>query len=101
MAKKSSIEKNERRRRMAKSQAGRRARLKAIAMDKTKSLDERFAASLKLAELPRNGAKNRIRNRCEVTGRPRAFYRKVKMSRIALRELGSKGLVPGLVKSSW
>ena len=101
MAKKSSIEKNERRRRMAKSQAGRRAPLKAIAMDKTKSLDERFAASLKLAELPRNGAKNRIRNRCEVTGRPRAFYRKVKMSRIALRELGSKGLVPGLVKSSW
>jgi small subunit ribosomal protein S14 len=101
MAKKSSIEKNERRRRMAKKFAGKRGRLKAIAMDKTKSLDERFAASLKLAELPRNGAKVRIRNRCEVTGRPRGVYRKVKMSRIALRELGSKGLVPGLVKSSW
>jgi small subunit ribosomal protein S14 len=101
MAKKSSIEKNERRRRMAKKFAGKRSRLKAIAMDKTKSLDERFAASLKLAELPRNGARIRIRNRCEVTGRPRGVYRKVKMSRIALRELGSKGLVPGLVKSSW
>ncbi len=101
MAKKSSIEKNNRRRRMTKSQSGRRSRLKAIAMDKTKPMEERFAASLKLAELPRNGSATRIRNRCEVTGRPRGFYRKLKMSRIALRELGSKGLVPGLVKSSW
>ena len=101
MAKKSSIEKNNRRRKMAKSQAGRRSRLKAIAMDKTRPMEERFAASLKLAELPRNGSATRIRNRCEVTGRPRAFYRKLKMSRIALRDLGSKGLVPGLVKSSW
>ena len=101
MAKKSSIEKNERRRKMTKSQSGRRSRLKAIAMDKTKPMEERFAASLKLAELPRNGSATRIRNRCEVTGRPRGFYRKLKMSRIALRELGSKGLVPGLVKSSW
>ena len=101
MAKTSSIEKNNRRRKMAKKFAGKRSRLKAIAMDKTKPMEERFAASLKLAALPRNGAASRIRNRCEVTGRPRGFYRKVKMSRIALRELGSKGLVPGLVKSSW
>ena len=101
MAKKSSIEKNERRRKMTKKFSGRRSRLKAIAMDKTRPMEERFAASLKLAEMPRNGSATRIRNRCEVTGRPRAYYRKVKMSRIALRELGSKGLVPGLVKSSW
>jgi small subunit ribosomal protein S14 len=101
MAKKSSIEKNNRRRRMAKSFSGRRSRLKEIANDKTKPMEERFAASLKLAELPRNSSPTRIRNRCEVTGRPRAFYRKHKMSRIALRELGSKGLIPGLVKSSW
>jgi|SRR6185312_6177752 small subunit ribosomal protein S14 len=101
MAKKSSIEKNERRRKMTKKFSGRRSRLKAIAMDKTRPMEERFAASLKLAQMPRNGSATRIRNRCEVTGRPRAFYRKLKMSRIALRELGSKGLVPGLVKSSW
>ena len=101
MAKKSSIEKNKRRRRMTKSFAGRRARLKEVAMDKTKPMEERFAASLKLAELPRNSSATRIRNRCEVTGRPRAYYRKHKMSRIALRELGNKGLIPGLVKSSW
>src|SRR5215468_10287273 len=85
MAKKSSIEKNNRRRKMTKSQSGRRSRLKAIAMDKTRPMEERFAASLKLAALPRNGSATRIRNRCEVTGRPRAFYRKLKMSRIALR----------------
>jgi len=101
MAKKSSIEKNNRRRKMTKSQSGRRARLKEIANDREKPMEERFAASLKLAALPRNGSATRIRNRCEVTGRPRGFYRKLKMSRIALRELGSKGLVPGLVKSSW
>lgn len=101
MAKKSSIEKNNRRRKMAKSESGRRARLKAIARDKDKPMEDRFAASLKLAELPRNSSPTRIRNRCEVTGRPRAYYRKLKMSRIALRELGSKGLIPGLVKSSW
>ncbi|MGE3145897.1 MAG: 30S ribosomal protein S14 [Pseudorhodoplanes sp.] len=101
MAKKSSIEKNNRRRKMAKQHSGRRARLKAIAMDKTKPMEDRFAAALKLAELPRNSAPSRIRNRCEVTGRPRAFYRKHKLSRIALRELGNKGLIPGLVKSSW
>jgi small subunit ribosomal protein S14 len=101
MAKKSSIEKNNRRRKMAKRARGRRDRLKAIVMDKTKPVEERFAATLKLAEMPRNGSATRIRNRCEVTGRPRAFYRKHKLSRIALRELGSKGLIPGLVKSSW
>jgi small subunit ribosomal protein S14 len=101
MAKKSSIEKNNRRRKMAKRARGRRDRLKAIVMDKTRPVEERFAASLKLAEMPRNGSATRIRNRCEVTGRPRAFYRKHKLSRIALRELGSKGLIPGLVKSSW
>jgi small subunit ribosomal protein S14 len=101
MAKKSSIEKNERRRKMTKSLSGRRARLKAIVGDKTKPMEERFAASLKLAQLPRNSSATRIRNRCEVTGRPRAYYRKLKLSRIALRELGAKGLIPGLVKSSW
>ena len=101
MAKKSSIEKNNRRTRMAKKLAGRRARLKEIVMDKTKPVEERFAASLKLAEVPRNSSKTRIRNRCELTGRPRAVYRKLKLSRIALRELGSKGMIPGLVKSSW
>jgi small subunit ribosomal protein S14 len=101
MAKKSSIEKNNRRQRMAKKYSGRRARLKEIAHDKSKPMEERFAATLKLAELPRNSAPSRIRNRCEVTGRPRGYYRKHKLSRIALRELGSKGLIPGLLKSSW
>jgi small subunit ribosomal protein S14 len=101
MAKKSSVEKNNRRRKMAKKFAGRRARLKAIAHDKELPMEERFAATLKLAEVPRNSSTTRIRNRCELTGRPRAFYRKLKLSRIALRELGSKGLIPGLVKSSW
>jgi small subunit ribosomal protein S14 len=101
MAKKSSIEKNERRRRMTKNAAAKRAKLKAIVMDKKVSIEERFDAVLKLSKLPRNSAKERIRNRCEVTGRPRATYRKLKMSRLALREFGSKGLIPGLVKSSW
>jgi small subunit ribosomal protein S14 len=101
MAKKSSIEKNNRRRRLAKKFSGRRARLKAIASDKTKPIEERFAASLKLAEMPRNSSPTRIRNRCEISGRPRAYYRKHKLSRIALRELGSKGMIPGLLKSSW
>ena len=101
MAKNSMVEKNNRRRRMSKQFSGRRARLKAIANDKKKPMEERFAATLKLAELPRNSSATRIRNRCEMTGRPRGFYRKHKLSRIALRELGSKGLIPGLVKSSW
>lgn len=101
MAKKSSVENNNARKRLVKKFAGKRARLLAIANDESQSMDERFLARLKLAELPRNSAQTRVRNRCEVTGRPRAVYRKLKMSRIALRELGNKGLVPGLVKSSW
>ena len=101
MAKKSSVEKNNRRKRMVKNAAPKRERLKAIIADKKLPMEERFAATLKLAEMPRNASATRIRNRCEVTGRPRAFYRKHKLSRIALRELGSKGLIPGLVKSSW
>ena len=101
MAKKSSIEKNNRRRKLSKKHSGRRSRLKAIARDKTKPMEERFAAALKLAQLPRNSSATRIRNRCEVTGRSRAYYRKLRMSRIALRDLGSKGLIPGMVKSSW
>jgi small subunit ribosomal protein S14 len=101
MAKKSSIEKNNRRRRMAKKYSGRRSRLKATARDKSLPMEERFAAALKLAQVPRNSSRTRIRNRCELTGRPRGVYRKLKMSRIAMRDLGSKGLIPGLVKSSW
>src|SRR5207244_2156028 len=101
MAKKSSIEKNNRRKRMTKNAAPARAKLKAIIADKKRPMEERFAATLKLAEMPRNSSATRIRNRCEMSGRPRATYRKNKLSRIALRELGSKGLVPGLVKSSW
>ena len=101
MAKKSAIENNKKKMKLVKSLAGRRARLKEIANDKSLSIEEQFEARLKLAQLPRNSAKSRVRNRCEVSGRPRAFYRKLKMSRIALRELGSRGLVPGLVKSSW
>jgi small subunit ribosomal protein S14 len=101
MAKKSSIEKNNRRKRMVDQYAAKRAALKAQALDEKLSLEERFEARLKLAELPRNSAPNRVRNRCEISGRPRGFYRKLKMSRIALREYGSSGMVPGLVKSSW
>jgi small subunit ribosomal protein S14 len=101
MAKKSSIEKNNRRRRLSKKYSGKRSRLKAIARDKSKPMEERFAATLKLGELPRNSSATRVRNRCEMSGRPRGFYRKHRLSRIALRELGSKGMIPGLVKSSW
>jgi len=101
MAKKSSVEKNNRRKRMVKNAAAKRARLKAVIADKTKPMEERFAATLKLAEMPRNSSATRIRNRCELTGRPRGFYRKHKLSRIALRDLGTKGLIPGLLKSSW
>jgi small subunit ribosomal protein S14 len=101
MAKKSSIEKNNRRQRMVKNAAAKRARLKAVIADKGKPMEERFAATLKLAEMPRNSSATRIRNRCELSGRPRSVYRKNKLSRIALRELGSRGMVPGLVKSSW
>ena len=101
MAKKSATEKKDRRRRLTKQFSGRRARLKAIARDKSKPVEDRFEATLKLAELPRNSSATRIRNRCEMTGRPRGYYRKHHLSRIALRELGSKGLIPGLLKSSW
>ena len=101
MAKLSSINKNERRKKLAKKYAGQYAKLKAIANDESRDETERLIARLKMAELPRNGNPTRIRNRCELTGRPRSVYRKNKLSRIALRELGSKGLVPGLVKSSW
>ena len=101
MAKKSSIEKNNRRRRLVKKFAAKRLELLTVANDMTKEMEERFEARVKLAELPRNSAPTRIRNRCEITGRPRAYYRKLGMSRIALRELGSQGLIPGLVKSSW
>lgn len=101
MAKKSSVEKNARRRRLAKKFSGRRARLKALVKNRQLTMEERFAAQLKLSVLPRNSAPARIRNRCELTGRPRGFYRKVRMSRLALRELANKGLIPGMVKSSW
>jgi small subunit ribosomal protein S14 len=101
MAKTSSVEKNNRRRKLVKQYANKRAKLKAIVQSKDVTMEERFTAQLKLAELPRNSAKNRIRNRCEITGRPRAYYRKVKMSRLALREMANQGLIPGMVKSSW
>ena len=101
MAKKSAVEKNKHRRELVKRYTGKRERLLAVANDESRAMEERFEARLKLAELPRNANPTRIRNRCEMTGRPRAYYRKLGMSRIALRELGSKGLIPGLVKSSW
>jgi small subunit ribosomal protein S14 len=101
MAKTSSIEKNNKRKALAKQYAPKRAALKALTKDQSIPADQRFAAQLKLAELPRNSAKVRVRNRCEVSGRPRGFYRKLKLSRIALRQLGNLGEIPGLVKSSW
>ncbi len=101
MAKKSAIEKNNRRRKLAARYAERRVRLKAIARDESLPQEERFAARLKLAKLPRNSAPSRIRNRCELSGRPRGYYRKMRISRIALRELASSGQIPGMVKSSW
>jgi small subunit ribosomal protein S14 len=101
MAKTSSVEKNKRRRKLSARYAGKRARLKAIAQDEKLSLEDRFQAQLKLAKLPRNSSPTRVRNRCEISGRPRGYYRKLRMSRLALRDLGSAGLIPGLVKSSW
>ena len=101
MAKTSSIEKNNKRKRLAKQLGPKRAKLKAVVMNQSVLLEERFAAQLKLAALPRNSAENRVHNRCELTGRPRGYYRKLKLSRIALRQLGNLGLIPGLVKSSW
>ncbi len=101
MAKTSSIQKKLRRDRMVKKYSGRRERLKGIANNSDLPMDERFKARLKLAELPRNSSPDRVRSRCELKGRPRAVYRKFKLSRIALRELASAGLIPGMTKSSW
>jgi small subunit ribosomal protein S14 len=101
MAKTGSIERNDKRKRLVKKFSAKRAKLKAIAVDESLPPEERFLARLKLAQLPRNSAANRVRNRCEVTGRPRAYYRKLRMSRVSLRELASKGQIPGMVKSSW
>ena len=101
MAKTSSIERDLKRRKLVKKYSSRRARLKAIARDNDIPAEERFAARLKLAQLPRNSSPNRVRNRCQLSGRPRGFYRKLKMSRVALRDLSSQGLVPGMTKSSW
>ncbi len=101
MAKKSAIECNDKRKRLVKKYKAKRARLKATTQDETLPMEERFAAQLKLAELPRNSSPNRVRNRCEISGRPRGVYRKLKMSRIALRELSLQGLIPGMTKSSW
>jgi small subunit ribosomal protein S14 len=101
MAKKSQIERNEKRRRLAKKYAARRARLKALARDKSLSQEERFSARLKLAQLPRNSSPSRFRLRCELTGRSRGNYQKFKLCRMAIRELGSSGQIPGLIKSSW
>lgn len=101
MAKDGTIQTNLKRQRMVEKFAEKRAALKAIANDEEKSPEERFKARLDLAELPRNSAPNRVRNRCSMSGRPRGYYRKLKMSRIALRELASQGMIPGMTKSSW
>jgi len=101
MAKKSAVNRNQRVKKLVKQYATKRQQLKDIANDESLPLEERFDARLKLAQLPRNSSATRVRNRCEITGRPRAYYRKLKMSRISLRDLGSSGLIPGLVKSSW
>ena len=101
MAKKSAVNRNQRVKKLVKQYATKRQLLKDIANDESLPLEERFDARLKLAQLPRNSSATRVRNRCEITGRPRAYYRKLKMSRISLRDLGSAGLIPGLVKSSW
>ena len=101
MAKLSSINKNERRKKLVKKYAGRYARLKAIADDKSRDDMERLIARLKLAEVPRNGNPTRVRNRCELTGRPRAYYRKFGLARVMLRQLATRGMIPGVVKSSW
>jgi small subunit ribosomal protein S14 len=101
MAKKAMIEREKKRERLVKRYATKRAELKKIAKDDSLPMEERFKARLQLAKLPRNSAANRMHNRCQLTGRPHGYYRKLKVSRIALRELGSAGLIPGLVKSSW
>lgn len=101
MAKKSAVEKNRRRRELVERYAARRSALRTIVKDRSREPDERFEATLALAKLPRNSAKSRVRNRCALTGRPRGYHRKFGLSRIALRELGSSGQIPGLVKASW
>ena len=101
MAKLSSINKNNRRIKLSNKFYKKRTALKKIIMDKKLPLEERFKAQQKLSQLPRNSAKNRVRNRCQITGRPHAVYRKLKISRIALRKLGLEGKIPGMVKSSW
>ncbi|MDB6182940.1 30S ribosomal protein S14 [Paracoccus fistulariae] len=101
MAKKSMIEREKKRERLVAQYAEKRAALKEIINDQSRPMEERFKASLKLAELPRNSSATRLHNRCQLTGRPHAYYRKLKLSRIMLRELGSNGQIPGLVKSSW
>lgn len=101
MAKVSAVQKNKKREKLARQQAPKRARLRAITRDESLPPEERFAAQLKLAQMARNGASCRVRNRCELTGRPRGFYRKFKLSRVSLRDLASIGQLPGVVKSSW
>ena len=101
MAKKSAIERNKKRQRMSARDKAKRTALKEIANDRERPMEERFSARLKLASLPRNGAEVRVRNRCNLTGRPRGYYRKFRLSRIAMRDLASSGLIPGMVKSSW
>jgi len=101
MAKKSAIQKNLNKEKQVKKNLVKRTRLKQICCNKSIPIEERFEAQLKLSEMPRNGAKVRLRNRCLITGRPRGYYRKVKMSRIALREFALSGQIPGMVKSSW
>ncbi len=101
MAKKAMVERQKKRERMVKQYAARRAALKEIAADENRPMEERFKANLKLAQLPRNSSPTRLHNRCQITGRPKAYYRKLKVSRIALRDLASNGQMPGMVKSSW
>ena len=101
MAKRSAIERNKKRRRLVAKNAARRAAMKEVARNRELAPEERFAAYLKLAKLPRNSSPVRVRNRCELTGRPRGYYRKLRISRIGLRELASAGQIPGMVKSSW
>ena len=101
MAKKAMVEREKKRQKLVAKYAAKRAELKAVASDESRPMEERFKARLKLAELPRNSSKTRLHNRCQLTGRPHAYYRKLKISRIALRDLGSNGQIPGMVKSSW
>ncbi|MGB5092347.1 MAG: 30S ribosomal protein S14 [Parvibaculum sp.] len=101
MAKKSAINRDQKRRKLVAKFANKRAKLKAMTTDAKLSMEERFDAQLKLAELPRNSSKTRVHNRCEISGRSKAYYRKLRMSRIALRDLASRGQIPGMVKSSW